>query len=132
MKLDKKKQLAVKTLKVGKSRIIFNLTRLDEIKDAITKQDIRDLKQSGAIIIKEIKGTKKNVKRKTRRRAGSIKKKVKKKKKNYMALTRKLRSFIFELKKHETISLEKYKDLRKKIRAKTFRSKAHLKEIGLK
>ena len=74
MNLEKKKMLAARTLGVGKARIIFNVARINEIKEAITKQDIRDLAADKAILIREIKGTKKKVKRKTRRRAGSIKK----------------------------------------------------------
>lgn len=128
MKLDKKKELAVKTLGVGKSRIIFNTTRLDDIKEAITKQDIKDLQASGAITVKQISGSKTKKKRRTRRRAGSIKKKVSTKKKDYMALTRKLRIYLSHLKRAEVITAERYQTLRKQIRAKIFRSKAHLKE----
>ena len=58
MNLSKKKSLAVKTLKVGKDRIVFLKPRLDEIKEAITKQDIRELQKEGAIIVKGIKGRK--------------------------------------------------------------------------
>jgi len=50
MNLGKKKLLAARTLKVGKARIFFVDSRKSEIKEAITKQDIRDLKQDGAII----------------------------------------------------------------------------------
>ena len=128
MKLDKKKVLAARTLGVGKARVIFNTSRLEEIKESITKQDIKELKLSGAITIKEIKGRKKIEKRKTRRRAGSIRKKVNKKKRDYMTLTRKLRFYISELKKQEKLSPERYREIRKEIRASTYRSKAHLKE----
>ena len=128
MNLDKVKQLAVKTIKVGKARIVFSINRLDEIKEAITKQDIRDLVNDKAIIVKEIKGTRKKVKRKTRRRQGSIKIKVNTRKRDYMDLTRKLRSYLSELRKHNVITQEKFLELRKEIRAKAFRSKAHLKE----
>jgi len=41
MKLDKKKNLAKRVLNVGKERIIFVKERLSEIKEAITKQDIK-------------------------------------------------------------------------------------------
>ena len=70
MNLNTKKRLAARTLKVGLGRIKFDIERLDEIKEAITKQDIKDLKESGAIKIKEISGRRTNVKRKTIRRAG--------------------------------------------------------------
>ena len=57
--LAKKKQLAAKTLNVGKARIVFLPSRLDEIKEAITRQDILDLHKSGAITIRDIRGRKK-------------------------------------------------------------------------
>jgi len=128
MKLERKKALASKALGIGKSRIIFNPSRLPEIKSAITKQDIKGLLESGAILIREVKGRAKNVRRSTRRRAGSIKKKFKPGKRQYMILTRKLRSFIQELRKQEKISLEQYKTLRKEIKASAFKTKNSLKE----
>lgn len=129
MKLEKKKTLAAKVFEVGRERVIFNLQRLDEIKEAITRQDIRDLYASGAISIKPIKGRKTIVRRRTRRRAGSIKKKVNTGKRDYMRLTRKLRSHISELRKHEEITHEQYLKVRKQIRASMFKSKSHLKEV---
>ena len=128
MKLDKKKVLAVRTLGVGRDRIAFNAHRLDEIKEAITKQDIRDLYASGAITIKEIKGSRTIQKRKTRRRHGSIRKTVKNGKTQYMIRTRKLRRYIAELLKQERITKDQYLTLRKQIKASTYRNKAHMKE----
>jgi len=128
MKLDKKKELAAKVLKVGKNRIQFNVETLSEIKEAITNQDIRDLHAEGMINIKPVKGRKKVVKRKTRRGPGKIKKKVKNRKQTYVKITRKLRNYIKELKKLGRITDEQYKESRKKIRMRNFRSKAHLKE----
>jgi len=127
MKLDKKKALAANVLKVGKGRIQFDKDRLEEIKEAITKQDIRDLHKEGLIKIKEKKGRRKIVKRK-RRGAGSIKKKVKKRKQEYVKITRKLRNYAQGLKKLGKINEEDYKRLRKEIKAKVFKSKAQLKE----
>ena len=46
MKLEGKKDLVARTLGVGKGRIVFNVQRLEEIKQAITKQDIKDLVQA--------------------------------------------------------------------------------------
>ena len=59
MNLRTKKILASKALRTGKNRIQFVQSRIDEIKEAITKQDIRDLKDDGAIKIKDIKGRRK-------------------------------------------------------------------------
>jgi ribosomal protein L19E len=128
MNLLKKKMLAARTLKVGKERVVFNITRLDDIKEAITKQDILDLQKDRAISIKEIKGKRKLKKRKTRRRIGSIKKKVNSRKKDYIVLTRKLRRHILALKRKGEISNKEFIELRKEIRASSFKSLAQLKQ----
>ncbi|MCK4647700.1 hypothetical protein KAT24_02110 [Candidatus Pacearchaeota archaeon] len=127
MNLGKKKILAAKALKVGKKRIVFLNTRLDEIKEAITKQDIKDLEKEGAIMIKGVKGRKKINKRK-KKGVGKIKKKVNTRKKVYVTLTRKLRKYVAELKKIGKLNQEEAKEIRKKIRNRFFKSKAHLKE----
>lgn len=126
MNLGKKKELAKRTFNVGKERIVFIGSRLKEIKEHITKQDMRDLKEDGAIVIKEIGGRKK-AKKKRRRSTGNIRKKVDKRKTEYVAMTRKLRKYVSELKRQEKISKEDATEIRKKIRNKVFRSKAHLK-----
>ena len=123
----KKKNLAARALKIGKERIKFVRVRLDEIKDAITKQDIRDLVESGAIVVKPVKGRRTNVKRKNRRGPGKIKKKVKRRKQEYVKVTRKLRKHVKILKDQGSLSKEEAKHLRKEIRNRTFRSKASLK-----
>ena len=134
MNLRTKKQLAIRTLKVGKERIVFLKSRLKEIKEAITKQDIRDLHQDGAILIKEVKGRKKVKKKHGRRGIGKIKKKVNKRKQEYVKMTRKLRAYVAEMKKQGKLSKEEVSEIRKKIRNRIFKSKAHLKTYigGLK
>jgi large subunit ribosomal protein L19e len=127
MNLSKKKKLAKKTLNVGEDRIVFLESRLEEIKDAITKQDIRDLLKSGAIIIKERKGRKRVEKTKSRS-TGNIRKKAKKKKREYIILTRKLRKYLKGPEAGGKLLKEQVVDIRKKIRNRIFRSKAHLKE----
>ncbi len=127
MNLSKKKELAKRTFGVGENRIVFVESRLNDIKEAITKQDIRDLKQDKAIIIKEKKGRKKVI-RKRRRSTGNIRKKINTRKKDYVILTRKLRKYVSEIKNQGKISKEEVDDIRKKIRNKAFRSKSHLKE----
>jgi len=126
--------LAAKTLKVGKDRIIFAKERLTEIKEAISKQDIKDLHAEGAILIKEVKGRKTNVSRKNKRGPGKIKKKVKMRKERYMIITRKLRAYVKELFIAKKISKEDVVEIRKKIRNHEFKSKANLKTYlgGLK
>jgi large subunit ribosomal protein L19e len=128
MNLRKKKELASRALEVGEGRIVFNNSRIDEIKEAITKQDIRDLVAAGAISVREIKGRKAIVRRTSRRKAGSIKKPTNPKKRGYIIITRKLRSYLAGLKKSEKVSKEQYEKLRKEIRGRMFKSKAQFKE----
>jgi len=131
--INKRKALASKVLGVGKDRIIFDNASLAEIKEAITKQDIRDLYDSGAITIREIKGRISHAKRTTRRGPGKIKMIVKNKKREYSILTRKFRGYIAELRKQGKINEERYLELRKMIKARAFRDKAHIKShIGVK
>jgi len=126
--LANKKQLAARTLNVGKNRIHFNSDNFAEIKEAITKQDIRDLHAEGIIMIKPVKGRKAIIKRKTVRGPGRIKRTVSKRKQIYVKITRKLRRYLKELKRIGAIDNNLYLDLRKKIRMREFKSKAHLKE----
>ncbi len=128
MKLDKKKMLASRTLGVGKQRVHFVASRINEIKDAITKQDIRDLVKEGAIVIKETKGRRKIQKRAKKRGAGKVQLKVNKRKREYIVMTRKLRKYVANLKENGSINKEDYEDIRKKIRNRFFKSKANLKE----
>ena len=127
MNLSKKKELARRALGVGKSRIVFMESRKEDIKEAITKQDIRDLQADGAIVIKGIRGRRK-VEKKRNRSVGNVRKNVNTRKRDYVVMTRKLRRYVAEMKKLGKLSAEDEKEIRKRIRNRVFRSKAHLKE----
>ncbi len=128
MNLRKKKELAAKALKVGKERIVFVNSRRDEIKEAITKQDVRDLKKEGAILVKDIGGRKKNVKRKNKRGTGKIKMKVNTRKQDYVIMTRKLRKIVAGMKQRGELDRDEVKDIRNKIRNRIFKNAANLKK----
>jgi len=125
MNLGKKKDLAKRALKVGKERIIFLESGLEEIKESITRQDMRDRYAEGVIIIKEIKGRTKITKRK--KTPGKIKKNVSKRKQEYVKMTRKLRKYVAAMKERGEIGREEYLDIRKKIRNTLFKRREHLK-----
>jgi len=127
MNLSKKKSLAARILKVGKERIVFVNSRLDDIKEAITKQDIKDLVQDKAIKIKNIKGRKKT-RKKAKKSTGNIRKKLRERKQRYVKITRKLREYAKQLKNSGELTADEVRELRKKIRNREFRSKANLKE----
>jgi large subunit ribosomal protein L19e len=128
MNLKNKKDLAKKVLGVGRHRIVFNSDSLSEIKEAITKEDIKSLHSQGIISIKPVKGRRKIIKRKTRKGPGKIKMKVKSRKSDYVKMTRKLRRYIKELKRSNKINRVVYRDIRKKIKMRYFRSKAYLED----
>lgn len=128
MKLHKKKKLAARSLGVGKERIAFNPERLEEIKEAITRQDFYDLLQSKALFVHEPLGRRK--KEKLRKRGpGKMRKKVRQRKRTYLLLTRKLRAYVGELLNQERISKEEHRSIRKQIRARVFKSKSHLQNL---
>lgn len=128
MKLDKKKSLAAKVFGVGKDRIIFMPSALNEIKEAITRQDIVDLHNSGAIQIRDIKGRKTVEKRKHRRGTGKVEQKINQSKKNYVRLTRKLRATTKGLLRMKKITKDDYYNFRRMIKASRFKSRRHLLE----
>ena len=104
------------------------MENLSEIKEAITRQDIKSLHSEGIISVKPVKGRRKIVRRKTRRGPGKIKKKINKRKQVYVKITRKLRKYVMELRNRGVLDRELYWNLRKKIRMRDFRSKAGLKD----
>jgi large subunit ribosomal protein L19e len=127
MNLRKKKELAAKALNVGKDRIVFVKERSQEIKEAISKQDMRDLNKDKAILVKEIRGRKTNVARKNKKGPGKIRKKINLRKQKYVIITRKLREYVKELLNQKKLTKEEAVEIRKKIRNNEFKSKANLK-----
>ncbi len=133
MKLDKKK-LAARAMGVGVSRILFNNERLAEIKEAITKQDIRDLVRDGAIYVREPQGRGPVVARKQRRRQGSFRKRVGQKKRSYMLFVRSARRVVAHALAQGEITKEHASTLRKEVKSRRVVIKSALrdrmKELG--
>lgn len=128
MNLENKKELASRVLGVGKGRIFLNPERREDIKEAITRQDIRDLKEDGAIKVKDKKGRKKNVERKTKRREGKVKKTINKRKEEYVNSVRKQRKYLKRMKEEGEISREEYWKLRNDIKMRKFKDLSRLKK----
>ena len=138
MKLNTQKALAAKLLDCSKKRVIFDTERLEEIKEAITKADLRGLIKDEAISAKPIKKNSRGRarKRQEQRRKGKQKghatRKGKKtarapKKMVWMRKIRNQRKFIKLLKDKEIINKEINSDLRSKAKGGFFRSKRHIK-----
>jgi len=124
--LKKKKKLIARTLNVGVERIRLDETMKDEIKEAITRQDIKDLYKEGIIKVKDVKGRRKKIISKRRKGAGSIK--IARKKDDYVTVTRKLRRYVKNLMKRGKIDREKASILNKRIKARMFHNINHLRQ----
>ena len=138
MNLSNQKRVSAKLMKVGKNRVWFDKSRLDEIKEAITKADLHGLIKQLAIQKRPFKGTSKvrARKRKEQRRKGRQKgeghKKGKQtarlpKKEKWMIKVRNQRNFIKELKSKELIEVSIYRNLYSKVKGGYFRSRRHIK-----
>lgn len=138
MKLKIQKRLAAQILKCSEKRVLFDSDRLEDIKKAITKTDIRGLISVKAITKKPVKGISKvrARKRKEQRRKGRQRgfgsKKGKKtarlpKKKKWINRVRIQRCFIKNLRDKKMISKSDYQNIYMKIKGGFFRSKGHIK-----
>ncbi|MFH1404365.1 MAG: 50S ribosomal protein L19e [Candidatus Altiarchaeota archaeon] len=56
MNLTSQKKIAAKLMKVGETRVQFNPDRIDEVSDALTREDVRYLISSGAITSRQVRG----------------------------------------------------------------------------
>lgn len=138
MNLAVQKRLAASVLKCSEKRVQLVPDRLPDIKEAITKADIRGLISEGLIYKEQEKGVsrfrarhKANQRKKGLQR-GPGKRKGKKtaivpKKEAWMAKIRVQREFIKELKTKNLVDAESYKNLYRKSKGGFFRNKRHIK-----
>lgn len=138
MNTKTQKTIAAKVSKRSPKKIKLDITKFEDIKEAITRADIRALIKSGAITVKKAKGVsrsraKKNQKQKVSgrkkghgSRKGTANARLGNKKK-WMARIRLQRTFLKELKTKNKLTNEVYKDLYRKSKGGFFRSKRHIK-----
>ena len=137
--LHTKKQLVSRITGVGVHRVRFDSEHLDDIADAITRDDIRSLITANTISIKPFKGTsrgraqtKKN--QKAKRGTGQGSKKGRKgarvgKKTVYVNKVRALRYILKIAKDRKEITNNVFKIVYKKIGGNTIRNKSHLRTV---
>ncbi len=131
MKLQKRLAAAIK--KVGKRRV--KVKRPEDLKDAITREDVKILIKTGAIEIKRKRGVSRGRARKLKeqrkkgRRKGEGRKKgrVLNKKEKWMSKVRAQRKFIKMLKENQKIGPKTYRNLYRRIGGGFFRSISHIK-----
>ena len=127
MMLEGQRRLAAEILNVGKNKVLFDKNKLDDIKKAITRLDIKDLIKDGTIKVKaRIKH--KKLKEKGRRGVGSRRMRPLRRKEKYVKKIRKLRRYAQSLVDHKIIDKKEKKILRKMAKAGELRSLRHLQE----
>lgn len=132
------RRLASNILKVGENKVVFKEGSLTEIKEAITREDVKSLISKGVIYAKPLKGVsrvrakKLHEQRKKGRRKGQGKRKGSKnartpKKRSWINKIRPQRAFLANLKSKGKINNTLYRKLYRLAKAGFFRSKRHLK-----
>ncbi len=138
MRMTSQRRIAAQILKVGENRVRFNPEKLAEIKEGITKADIRSLINGSAITAKPIKGTSRfrskllKLQRRKGRRKGFGSRKGKKitvhyGKRVWVSKVRAQRKFIKLLKTKKIIDKKLFNDLYGKVKGNYFRSRRHIK-----
>ncbi len=138
MNLNVQKRLSAYLLKSGENRVVFDNTRLSEIKEAITKADIRKLINDGAIRARQKKGISsfrgnklRLQKRKGKRKGYGSRKGTKTartpRKRAWITKVRVQRKFIKLMKLKKSVAPETYTKVYRMIKGNMFRSKRHLK-----
>lgn len=137
MNLRNKKEVAAKILNVGLSRVWFDPAKGGEIKEAITRDDIRKLIRSGVILVKQKKGVSRGrvrshlIQKRKGRRQGPGSKKGKHtarsgKKILWVQKIRLYRYVLSELLQRGLVTKATYRDLRNKAKGGYFRSRRHI------
>jgi large subunit ribosomal protein L19e len=137
--LKAKKRLASRVTGVGVHRIKFDSDHLDDVADAITRENIRSLITANTIQIRPFTGTsrgraqdKKDQKNKRGTKQGS--KQGRKgarvgKKEVYVAKVRSLRRLLKIAKDRKELTNPEFWSLYKKVGGNTVRNKAHLRQL---
>ena len=138
MKTNIQKRIAAGFLKVSPKRVKLDPTRAPDLKEAITKTDLRGLVGDGAITKAQKTGsfrsrTNKLLRQKSKgQRKGAGHRKGKQtthtpKKETWMAKIRTQRAFLRQLRESGHIDKATFSDLYKKAKGGFFRSKKHIK-----
>jgi len=137
MDLKSQKRMASEVLDVGEDRVWIDPDNNEKVEEAITRNDIRNLVESGVIKKKDVKGTsnarsKKNKKQKKKgRRKGQGSRKGKKtarkeSKQKWMEKIRAIRKRLKEMKEEEEVTNDEYWDLYDMAKGGFFRNTKHL------
>jgi large subunit ribosomal protein L19e len=129
--LSLQKRLAASILKVGQSRIVMDPEHLEDIKNAITRSDIKKMISHGYIKVKPTKIKKPELYPKKRRKGPGSRKGARgtrvTKKRLWINTIRPLRRMLRELRDKKVIDPTTYRKTYNLIKSGAFRSRSHLK-----
>ncbi len=132
------RRLAAEVAGVGLNNVKLPPDYLDEIRDALTREDVRKLIEEGKIIIEKKRGistSRTKIRRKNRRLKGEGRKSGSKKggknarskqRQMWIARIRKMREYLRELRDNGTIDSSTYRLFYRKAKGGTFKSLADL------
>jgi len=135
--LKNQKRMAAEVMDVGESRVWINPEETERVEEAITRQDIRNLIESGAIAKRDVKGTSKGRARKIKkqkqkgRRKGQGSRKGRKtarkdSKEEWMEGIRAIRKRLKEMKEEGEVDNDTYWKLYDMAKGGFFRDTKHL------
>ncbi|MFB6191032.1 MAG: 50S ribosomal protein L19e [Candidatus Nanohaloarchaea archaeon] len=135
--LKSQKRMAAEVLDVGKNRVWIDPDETEKVEEAITRQDIRNLVESGTIQKKDEKGNSRGRARENRdqkvkgRRKGQGSRKGKKtarkdSKQEWMEKIRAIRKRLKEMRDEGTVTQEQYRKLYDMAKGGFFRDTKHL------
>ncbi len=138
MNVSSHKKIASKIMKVGTHRVWIDPTRLSQVSDALTREDLRTLISEGVISVHQKKGTsrhrarERHIKRTKGHRRGYGNRRGTKNarlpaKRRWINLVRPMRELIRHLRDVGKLTPTDYRYLYRHIKGNMFRNKAHLK-----
>jgi len=125
------KRLAADIMKVGQSRIAMDPEHLEDIKNAITRRDIKKMISKGYIKVKRSKIKRPKLYQKRKKRGPGSKKGSSQakftKKERWMQTVRPLRKMLKELRDKGKIDTRTYRKTYLLVKSGMFRSRSHMK-----
>jgi large subunit ribosomal protein L19e len=139
MNLTSQRRLAAQVMKIGATRVKFNVERLEDVSEALTRDDVRGLVKSGAIEERPKTGIsrgrarlKKAQKLKGRHKgAGKRKGRMKARtpaKRAWISKIRAIRDELKNMRQAKEITAAEYRKLYVQAKGNLFQSRRHLKE----
>jgi len=139
MNLRGQRRLAAEVMKIGANKVRFNEERLEDVSEALTREDIRALVKSGAITKKPERGVsrgrarerdkqKKKGRQRGKGKRGGTSKARTPKKRSWINKIRAVRDELKNMREKGEITVSEYRKLYRQAKGNLFQSRRHLRE----